>query len=175
MENQNFLQRPGGLGPTPKLKPLGGLAIESAANYSVTPETIEIRRATSIDNVNRVLTQYQVDRGEYSRPAVGPTNYQESNIMPSQELTGPAGYQHKDPLKMPMRPADMNKADYLVAEQNSMNPDMRANMQMMTMLPKQNFYNVQDVGSRSGSQDYRMPDQLVDVRLAGERTKRGKQ
>jgi len=111
----------------------------SASKYANTPANIEVRRSTGLDDINRVYSQYQVDHGEYARPAVGPTNYQEGNIMPSQQITGPAGYNHRDPLVMPMRPADLNKAEYLVKEQNTMNPDMRAQMQMMTVLPQQKF------------------------------------
>jgi len=160
MENQNFLQRPGGLGPAQKLKPLGGLGTVGASEYANTPATIEVRRSTSLDDINRVYSQYQVNQGEYARAAVGPTNYQEGNIMPSQQITGPAGYNHRDPLVTPMRPADINKAEYLVKEQNTMNPDMRAQMQMMTMLPQQNFYNVQDAAAKMAIQNYEMPDSL---------------
>lgn len=169
MENQNFLQRPGGLGPAQKLKPLGGMGTSDPASYAVTPALIEIRRATGLDDINRVYTQYQVNRGEYSRAAVGPTNYQEGNIMPSQQITGPAGYNHRDPLVMPMRPADMNKAEYLVKEQNTMNPNLRAQMQIMTTLPQQNFYNVQDLSSKIATQSYQMPDNLFARQAAQEK------
>lgn len=171
MENQNFLQRPGGLGPAQKLKPLGGMGVSGPASYAVTPALIEVRRSTGLDDVNRVYTQYQVDRGEYSRAAVGPTNYQEGNIMPSQQITGPAGYNHRDPLVMPMRPADMNKADYLVKEQNTMNPNLRAQMQIMTTLPQQNFYNVQDLSSKIAVQSYQMPDNLFALQAAQQQTR----
>lgn len=173
MDNQNFLQRPGGLGPAQKLQPLGGMGSVSPASYRVDPPTIEVRRATGLDNINRVYAQYQVDRGEYARAPVGPTNYQEGNIMPSQQITGPAGYQHRDPLVMPDRPADMSKADYLVKEQNTMNPDLRAQMQMMTVLPQQNFYNVQDAAAKVAIQNYEMPDSLF-MRQAAQQKTRGK-
>lgn len=171
MEKSKFLQRPGGLGPTPALQPLGGAAPQNPAMYSVTPEIIAIRRATGLDNVNRIMAQYAKDRGESSRPAVGPTNYQEGNIMPSSQVTGPAGYQHKDPMVLPERPADMSKAEYLVKEQNTMNPDLRAQMQVLTTMPEQNFYNIQDVSTSLMSQDYRGPASLGFPRLAGERMK----
>jgi len=44
MENQNFLQRPGGLGPAQKLKPLGGLGAMSA--YRVRKHAREHRGST---------------------------------------------------------------------------------------------------------------------------------
>jgi hypothetical protein len=42
--------------------------------------------------------------------------------MPSMQATGPAGYQHRDPLVLPDRPADMTKADYLVKETKQHEP-----------------------------------------------------
>jgi len=82
MEGQQFLQRPGGLGPmAARVKPLGSLASEIPGLYTNTPEAIDLRRSSSLDNVNRVTSQYQRDRGEYVRSAVGPTNYQEGNII----------------------------------------------------------------------------------------------
>ena len=43
MENQNFLQRPGGLGPMPPLKPLG-MAMASPASYMNDDISITARR-----------------------------------------------------------------------------------------------------------------------------------
>lgn len=175
MEKNNLLQRPGGLGPMSAMKPLGGVGPQGPATYAVTPEMIAIRRAAGIDNINRVMAQYAQDRGETTRSAVGPTNYQEGNIMPSMQVTGPAGYQHSDPMVLPERPADMSKAEYLVKEQNTMNPDLRAQMQILTTTPQQNFYNIQDLSTSLMSQDYRMPSSLPMQRLAGERMRnRGK-
>jgi hypothetical protein len=175
MEKNNLLQRPGGLGPMNTMQPLGGTGTESPAAYAVTPEMIAVRRAAGMDNINRVMAQYSRDRGETVRAAVGPTNYQEGNIMPSMQATGPAGYQHRDPLVLPDRPADMTKAEYLVKEQNSMNPDLRAKMQVLTTMPQQNFYNVQDVSTSLMTQDYRTPASLPLQRFAGERMRnRGK-
>jgi hypothetical protein len=158
MEKSNLLQRPGGLGPMNAMQPLGGTGIQSPAAYAVTPEMIAVRRAAGMDNINRVMAQYSRDRGETVRAAVGPTNYQEGNIMPSMQATGPAGYQHRDPLVLPDRPADMTKADYLVKEQNSMNPDLRAKMQILTTLPPTKFLQRArrfDVADDSGLQNPR--------------------
>jgi len=56
-----------------------------------------------------------------------------------------------------------------------MNPDLRAKMQILTTLPQQNFYNVQDVSTSLMTQDYRTPASLPLQRLAGERMRnRGK-
>ena len=115
MNGQNFLQRPGGLGPmAERVKPLGSLATAVPALYQNTPEMIELNRATQLDNVNRVYSQYQRDRGEYAREPVGPTDMQPSNIVPSQQLTGPAGYNHRDNLVIPDRAADLSRGEYLV-------------------------------------------------------------
>jgi hypothetical protein len=54
MNSSNFLQRPGGLGPSAeRVKPLGSLATAVPALYQNTPEMIELNRATQLDNVNR--------------------------------------------------------------------------------------------------------------------------
>jgi hypothetical protein len=56
-----------------------------------------------------------------------------------------------------------------------MNPDLRAQMQILTTTPQQNFYNIQDLSTSLMSQDYRMPSSLPMQRLAGERVRnRGK-
>jgi len=71
MNGQNFLQRPGGLGPmAARVKPLGSLATGNPAMYQNTPEMIELNRATGLDNINRVYSQYQHDIGEYAREPV---------------------------------------------------------------------------------------------------------
>jgi hypothetical protein len=54
-----------------------------------------------------------------------------------------------------------------------MNPDMRAQMQMMTMLPQQNFYNVQDAAAKMAIQNYEMPDSLF-MRQAAQQKSNGK-
>jgi len=161
MEGQQFLQRPGGLGPmAARVKPLGSLASEIPGLYTNTPEAIDLRRSSSLDNVNRVTSQYQRDRGEYVRSAVGPTNYQEGNIMPSNEITGLHGYNHRDSLVMPERAADLSKAQYLVDTSNSMDPNLRAQMQILTSLPQQNFLNAPDPAASLMSMDFRTPGSL---------------
>ena len=145
MTGSNFLQRPGGLGPSAeRVKPLGSLATGVPALYQNTPEMIELNRATQLDNVNRVYSQIQRDRGEYTREPVGPTDVQASNIVPSQQLTGPAGYNHKDNLVIPDRAADMSKGEYLVKTQNTLNPELRNQLKILTSLPQQNFLNAPD-------------------------------
>jgi len=147
MNGQNFLQRPGGLGPmAERVKPLGSLATAVPALYQNTPEMIELNRATQLDNVNRVYSQYQVDRGEHTREPVGPTDMQLGNIVPSQQLTGPAGYNHRDNLVIPDKAADLSKGEYLVKTQNTLNPELRNQLKILTSMPQQNFLNAPDPG-----------------------------
>lgn len=161
MENMNFLQRPGGNGPTAnRVKPLGTMATQVPGLYANTPQQIEFRRATGIDDVNRVDAQYRMDRGEYVREPVGPTNYEQGNIMPSSEITGLAGYNQRGEMKLPMRAADISKAEYLVKTQNTMDPNLRAQMQILTTMPQQNFFNSQDPTANLFTQNYQMPDSL---------------
>jgi len=158
----NFLQRPGGNGPKVALQPLGGLASVPAAGpaaYNSAPEGASPARALALDNVNRVLAQYKVDMGEFSRLPVGPTNYEIGNIMPSQEPTGPAGYNHQGKMVFPGRAADLNKAEFIQQEMNTMNPALRADMQRMTQFPQQNFYNLQNPTNYMPV-NYNMPDSL---------------
>jgi len=155
MNGSNFLQRPGGLGPmAERVKPLGSLATSIPAMYQNTPETIELNRATQLDNVNRVYAQYQRDRGEYVREPVGPTDVQPGNIMPSQQVTGLAGYNHKDNLVIPDRAADISKGEYLVKTQNTLNPELRNQLKILTSLPQQNFLNAPDPSTVALTQNY---------------------
>jgi hypothetical protein len=161
MEKHNFIQRPGGLGPmAERVKPIGTLATEKPSMYANTAEAIEARRAITIDDMNRIYTQYRRDRGEYAREPIGPIQYGEGNIVESAELTGLAGYNHKDSLKMPMRALDMSKAQYLVDTQNTMTPDMRAKLQILTASPDQTFLNVPDQAYASYPQSYRTAGSL---------------
>jgi len=161
MENNNFLQRPGGLGPTAdRVKPLGSLAAGNPAMYRNSAQNIEINRATGLDNVNRVMAQYSMDRGEYVREPIGPTDFQKGNIVPSQELTGPAGYNHRNDLVIPERPMDMSKGEYLVKTQNTLNPALRNQLKTLTVLPRQNFLSTPDVSMQALPQNYAMPDNL---------------
>jgi len=171
MEGQQFLQRPGGLGPmASRVKPLGSMATEEPARFTNTPEAIDLRRAQSLDNINRITSQYQRDRGEYVRSAVGPTNYQEGNIMPSSEITGLAGYNHRDSLVMPGRAADLSKAQYLVDTNNSLDPNLRGQMQILTSLPQQNFLNAPDPGAALLPNDFRTPGSMpLQLPMKGER------
>lgn len=171
MNGSNFLQRPGGLGPMAgRVKPLGSSATGVPALYQNTPETIELNRATQLDNVNRVYSQYQRDRGEYAREPVGPTDVQASNIVPSQQLTGLAGYNHRDNLVIPERPADMSKGEYLVKTQNTLNPELRNQLKILTSLPQQNFLNAPDPTMAMIPQSYNTGGTLP-LQLPGKPTK----
>lgn len=161
MNGLNFLQRPGGLGPSAeRVKPLGSLATAVPALYQNTPEAIELNRATQLDNVNRVYSQYQVDRGEHTREPVGPTDMQPGNIVPSQQLTGLAGYNHRDNLVIPDRAADMSKGEYLVKTQNTMNPELRNQLKILTTSTNQNFLNAPDISMTTMIQNYNTPGTL---------------
>ena len=74
MEQSNFLQRPGGLGPMPPLKPLG-MAAADPASYMNDNISITARRAQYTDDVNRIFAQYNIDMGTYARPPVGALPY----------------------------------------------------------------------------------------------------
>ena len=161
MDGSNFLQRPGGLGPTSnRVKPIGSLAPSIPAAYQNSSETIEINRATSLDDVNRTMVQFQKDRGEYAREPIGPTDFQKGNIVPSQQLTGPAGYNHRDQLVIPERPMDMSKGEYLLKANNEINPELRNQLSILTLLPTQNFLSTPDVSQNTIPQNYMMPDSL---------------
>ena len=151
---ENFLQKPGGLGPTPALRPLGGAVPETYRS----PNSA-IPGFAGMHDTSRTLAQYQTDIGAYSRAPVGPTNYQLSNIMPSAEPVGVAGYNNKDPLPTPGKAADLSKQQYLLSETNNLNPAVAQNLQMVTALPKQNFFNPQDP-SYYAPVNYNMPDNL---------------
>ena len=158
MNGSNYLQRPGGLGPSAeRVKPLGSLATAVPALYQNTPEMIELNRATQLDNVNRVYSQYQVDRGEHTREPVGPTDMQPGNIVPSQQLTGLAGYNHRDQLVTPDRAADMSKGEYLVKTQNTLNPELRNQLKILTTSTNQNFLNAPDLSMAAMTQNYNTP------------------
>ena len=161
MTGSNFLQRPGGLGPSAeRVKPLGSLATGVPALYQNTPEMIELNRATQLDNINRIYSQYQVDRGEHTREAVGPTDMQPGNIVPSQQLTGPAGYNKRDQLVIPDRTADMSKGEYLVKTQNTLNPELRNQLKILTTSLNQNFLNAPDLSAATMIQNYNTPGML---------------
>ena len=161
MNSSNFLQRPGGLGPSAeRVKPLGSLATAVPALYQNTPEMIELNRATQLDNVNRIYSQYQTNRGEHTREPIGPTDVQPGNIVPSQQLTGPAGYNHRDQLVIPDRAMDMSKGEYLVKTQNTLNPEMRNQLKILTTSLNQNFLNAPDLGMATMTQNYNTPGTL---------------
>ena len=110
--------------------------------------------------MNRVIAQYEVDCGKYSRPAVGTTDYQLSNIMPSKEEVGLAGYNQEGKLMTPGKAADLSKQQFLVAEATNLDPNVRAAMQQVTSVPQQNFFNNQQP-SNYLPVNYNMPDNLA--------------
>ena len=70
MEQPNFFQRPGGLGPMPGLKPLACLW-QSLRAYINDDISINVRRRAYSDDVNRVFAQYNIDHGPYKAYACG--------------------------------------------------------------------------------------------------------
>ncbi len=158
-----YLQRPGGNGPLPKMTPIGGAASlptqlpPSPAMYHSSNSALPGLRG--MDNINRVITQYEVDTGKYQRPAVGTTNYQLGNIMPSQETVGVAGYNQAGKMVMPGKAADLSQQQYLIAEANNLNPALRQEVAMATSVPQQNFFNDQNP-STYPLINYNMPDNL---------------
>ncbi len=158
-----YLQRPGGNGPLPKMTPLGSkdaattqLPSSPAMYHSSNTAVTGLR---GLDNINRVITQYEVDTGKYQRPAVGTTNYQLGNIMPSQETVGVAGYNQAGKMVMPGKAADRSHQQFLLAEANNLNPALRQQVAMATSVPKQNFFNDQNT-STYPLINYNMPDNL---------------
>ena len=158
MEQTNFLQRPGSLGPMPGLKPLG-MPMAKPSAYMNDDISITARRQAYSDDVNRVFAQYNIDHGTYSRTPVNPLPYAEGNITKSQEVTGPAGYNHKE-MPLPERPMDMSKGEYVADTMMQQNPTMRGNVQALTVLPQQNFLNTQDPNQMMYLQDYRTADDM---------------
>jgi len=158
MENQKLLQQPGGLGPVPGLKPLG-MPSAFPGMYLNNDISISARRAAYMDDVNRVFAQYNIDQGQYVRPAVEPLPYGLGNITESAQQTGPAGYNHRS-VALPERATDMPVEGYLQGMNNSINPQMRTDLQTLTMLPQQKFYNKLTTESLLPPHDYRTIDNL---------------
>ena len=141
MEQANFLQRPGGLGPMPGLKPLG-MPMAKPSAYMNDDISITARRQAYSDDVNRVFAQYNIDHGTYSRTPVNPLPYAEGNITKSAQPTGPAGYNHRE-MPLPERAVDIPKEQYIAETSLAQNPTMRGSVQALTVLPQQNFLNTQ--------------------------------
>tara|TARA_Y100000004_G_C8630909_1_gene292902 strand:+ start:24 stop:533 length:510 start_codon:yes stop_codon:yes gene_type:complete len=158
MEQSNFLQRPGGLGPMPPMKPLG-MPMAKPSAYMNDDISIAARRQAYSDDVSRVFAQYNIDHGTYSRSPVNPLPYAEGNITKSAEQTGLVGYNHKE-TPLPERAVDMTKEQYMVDTTLSKDPAMRANVEALTMLPQQNFLNTQDPNQMMYTQDYRRADDI---------------
>lgn len=159
MEQQNFLQRPGGLGPMPGLKPLG-MPMAQPSAYMNDTISVRARQQAAVDDVNRVLAQYKIDNGEYLRTPVSPAEYGIGNMTPSAQQTGVAGYNHRE-VPLPERAVDMPKEQYVVDEANSADPAFQHNVKQLTMLPQQPFYNVTTPDSTLPALDFRSPGDLT--------------
>jgi len=139
----------------------------SPQSYLNSDISISARRGAYMDDVNRVLAQYQIDAGEYMRAPVDPLPYQTGNIVQSQEPVGPAGYNHNGMLPLPGKAADMTDAQYMQAMANQMNPQIRQDVATLTMVPQQRFYDPVTTESIMPLHDERMPDNLsVQEQLA---------
>ena len=158
MENFSPLQQPGGLGPVPELKPIG-MSMANPSTYLNDEISIRARQTQTLDNVNRVFHQYNIDHGSYLRTPVSPVEYGIGNVVKSNEVTGPAGYNHKE-MPLPERPMDMSKGEYVADAMMQQNPTMRGNVQALTVLPQQNFLNTQDPNQMMYLQDYRTADDM---------------
>ena len=142
----------------PGLKPLG-MPMANPAAYMNDEISITARRQAYSDDVNRVFAQYNIDHGSYTRKPVNPLPYAEGNITKSAELTGLAGYNHKE-MPLPERAVDLPKEEYIAETSLAMNPTMRGNVQALTVLPQQNFLNTQDPNQMMYTQDYRRADDI---------------
>ena len=158
MEQANFLQRPGGLGPMPGLKPLG-MPMAKPSAYMNDDISITARRQAYSDDVNRVFPQYNIDNGTYTRTTVNPLPYAEGNITKSAQPIGPAGYNHRE-MPLPDRAVDIPKEQYIAETSLAQNPTMRGSVQALTVLPQQNFLNTQDPNQMMYTQDYRGADDI---------------
>ena len=143
----------------PGLKPLG-MPMSNPGAYINDDVNIAARRQAYSDNVNRVFAQYNIDHGTYVRQPVDPNPYAEGNITESTQTTGPAGYNHKN-MPLPNRPMDMPKEQYITEMINEADPMVRATAKALTLMPKQEFLNRQDVAAMSLNQDYRRSDDLM--------------
>ena len=66
MEKFSPLQQPGGLGPVSELKPIG-MSMANPASYLNDEISIRARQTQTLDNVNRVFSQYNIDHGSHLR------------------------------------------------------------------------------------------------------------
>jgi len=137
----------------PGLKPLG-MPMANPAAYLNDTTSIRVRQQAAMDDVARVLSQYNVDHGEYLRGPVSPAEYGIGNMTPSAQQTGPAGYNHRE-MPLPNRATDMPKEQYVIDETNRRDPAFQQKVSQLTALPQQNFYNVQTPESSMPMLDYR--------------------
>ena len=117
------------------------MSMANPASYLNDDISIRARQTQTLDNINRVFSQYNVDHGSYLRTPVSPVEYGIGNVVKSNAVNGPAGYNHKE-MPMPLRPEDMPKERYVMEEANKFDPTMRLNVAALSVLPQQNFYDV---------------------------------
>ena len=140
-----FLQRPGGNPTMGFVQPLGGLASIPKAlpeTYRNDPSEVTMRRPLIVDNLNRKVAQVLVDRGDYERPAVDPIQYDQSNIVKSDEPIGVAGYNQKN-MVLPMKAQDMDAETFLRDTLRSGDPASAAAFNAITANPQQAFLGSQ--------------------------------
>jgi len=123
MEQQNFLQRPGGLGPMPALKPLG-MPMANPSAYMNDEISISSRRQAYIDDVNRVFCSVQ-HRSVGSMPVL--------QFLQLPTARGTLLLQLRllvllainiAVCRLPERAVDMPEAQYLSQETNKFDPSM---------------------------------------------------
>ena len=143
---------PGTAGNIPEQKIVSELP--KAPAYRNTAAEIQMRRIMQMDKPAAIASQYMHDRGMYERAAVGPVEYSEGNIKKSKEITGLAGYNHRDGMPIPDSPDDMNQAEYL-ASVGEQTPAVRMALQnIVGRKLKQNFL---DTSSAFLPQEYPSP------------------
>jgi hypothetical protein len=148
----------------PEQQKLGGAQLDfptGPQTFANTPEGIRARRAFTIDNFDRLQTQYQVDRGVYQRPAVGPVEYAESNIKKSNQPVGVAGYQHKA-MPMPMSADDLTQEQYFAGLVNS-TPERRAKFQEALLNTNQFFLQRPDPSTAMLGSSHNMANNLLSL------------
>ena len=102
---------PGTAGAIPERMAMG--RFNTAPTYKNTSADIMTRRMAQTFYPAALTAQFMVDRGGYTREAVGPVEYTEGNIKKSNQVTGLPGYNHPDGVPIPDSPDDMSQIEYL--------------------------------------------------------------
>jgi hypothetical protein len=155
-----IIPKPGENQMPAEMKPLGGLSAVPPGLMTVnTPLEIGIRRGVQMDESNRIASQILRDRGVYERQPVGPVEYSEGNIKKSAEITGVAGYNHK---QIPFRnsPDDMSQMEYMRSVATN-NPQNRAALQQLTLQTNQYFLNTQELNDNKVVTSHNTPTNLM--------------